>query len=373
MCYSPLTVLNPAFRSEKYRGNRRRPSPDPDNFPDRVYRVPLSEARATLSEADFITESTKHYIQVPCGWCASCRKARGSSWRFRLTQDLTKAPKGTTCIFVTLTFSTRHYGGREKAVEKCATRLRAFLDRWRKKYGKTPRHWFVTELGEKKGRFHLHGFIWDAPFYIEEKCDPYRSLTKMNRLLRSLWKYGSTYVGYIVPKHVNYVTKYVVKPPEYDKLFRSRIFCSAGIGSFMGDECVYRFYSSAQNVNNHYKVDFYGKPTTVPKYYRDRVFRRLAKEAGRDVAPIVYDRRYVAIRAPETGYTIDGICFPDRQSLDRYLEARCDFSRRMGLYPPHLLRRLFPRECAVTALHDRAEALMQMRDMSDIDNLFKIS
>lgn len=368
MCYSPIRVLNPAFRSEKFKGNRRRPCPDPDNFPERMYRAPLEDAVRDLSKADFITESTRRYISVPCGWCAACRRARGSAWRFRLVQDLTHASVGSTCIFVTLTFATRHYGGRDAAVEKCGKRIRAFLDRWRKLYDKAPRHWFVTELGEKKGRFHIHGFIWDAPFYVSAEQDPYRSLTRMNRVLRKLWKYGGTHVEYVVPKHVNYCVKYVTKPCEYDKLFRSRIYCSRGIGSFMDEECVYEFYD--KNVEGHYKIDFFGKPCSVPKYYQDRAFRRSAKEHHEDVASILQFRRYVSIRAPETIPTVDGIHFSDREHYDRYMESCMRHSFDLGLYPDYLKRRLFSDCRNNISLEDRVQFLTSIRDLSDIDAMF---
>ena len=39
--------------------------------------------------------------------------------------------------------------------------VRRFLERWRKKYKKSVRHWLVTELGQKNTEhLHLHGIIW---------------------------------------------------------------------------------------------------------------------------------------------------------------------------------------------------------------------
>ena len=39
--------------------------------------------------------------------------------------------------------------------------MRLFLERWRKKYGKSVKHWFVSELGTKNTeRIHLHGILF---------------------------------------------------------------------------------------------------------------------------------------------------------------------------------------------------------------------
>ena len=38
--------------------------------------------------------------------------------------------------------------------------LRKFLERCRKKTGKSLKHWCVTELGEDRGRIHLHGIFF---------------------------------------------------------------------------------------------------------------------------------------------------------------------------------------------------------------------
>ena len=42
--------------------------------------------------------------------------------------------------------------------ETAKTAIRLFLERWRKKYGRSTKHWFITELGhDNTERLHLHG------------------------------------------------------------------------------------------------------------------------------------------------------------------------------------------------------------------------
>ena len=39
--------------------------------------------------------------------------------------------------------------------------VRRFLERWRKKYKKSVKHWLITELGQNETeRIHLHGIIF---------------------------------------------------------------------------------------------------------------------------------------------------------------------------------------------------------------------
>ena len=87
--------------------------------------------------------------------------------------------------FITLTFSnqeleklTKETGIKESnAVATIA--VRRFLERWRKKYKKSVKHWLVTELGRKfTERIHLHGIL----FTNED-----------DKTIEKLWKYGRYY------------------------------------------------------------------------------------------------------------------------------------------------------------------------------------
>ena len=98
--------------------------------------------------------------------------------------------------FVTLTFSEESLVelGEDKSIntlngynldnEIATLAVRRFLERWRKKYKKSVKHWFVTELGHNgTERIHLHGIIF----------------TKENKeTIESIWKYGNIWVGTFV-------------------------------------------------------------------------------------------------------------------------------------------------------------------------------
>ena len=75
--------------------------------------------------------------------------------------------------------------------------VRRFLERWRKKYKKSVKHWLITELGHNgTERIHIHGIIFTDN--VED--------------IRDLWKYGYIWIGdYVNEKTINYIVKYCNK------------------------------------------------------------------------------------------------------------------------------------------------------------------
>ena len=96
--------------------------------------------------------------------------------------------------------------------------VRRFLERWRKKYKKSVKHWLVTELGHQgTERIHLHGIIFTK---------------ETSETIQNIWKYGNIWVGtFVNTKTINYIIKYITKIDEDHKGFKSIILSSAGIGN----------------------------------------------------------------------------------------------------------------------------------------------
>ena len=94
--------------------------------------------------------------------------------------------------------------------------VRRFLERWRKKYKKSVKHWLVTEIGGQRYEgIHIHGIIW-----TDEKED-----------ISKIWKYGHVFIGdYVNESTISYIVKYVNKTDEKHKEYNSKILCSSGIG-----------------------------------------------------------------------------------------------------------------------------------------------
>ena len=153
-------------------------------------------------------------------------------------------------------------GNEENVIAKRAIRL--FLERWRRKYGKSVRHWFVTELGEKNDRLHLHGIIFTE---------------KKESEIKERWGYGNIWIGkFVNRKTINYVTKYMTKLDEKHKEYKAIILTSAGIG---------KGYIKSKNAErNKYKkektIEYYetreGVRLGLPIYYRNKIYSEEERE-----------------------------------------------------------------------------------------------
>ena len=145
-----------------------------------------------------------------------CMKQRAREWKYRIIEDL-KVHKNAK--FITLTFKPEALKKlNEEKIEKLnentrereeinisqlkgyakdnaiATRaVRLFLERWRKKYKKSLRHWLVTEIGGKYYEsLHIHGIVWTS------------ELDEVERI----WQYGHIWKGKKVNEQiVNYVNE----------------------------------------------------------------------------------------------------------------------------------------------------------------------
>ena len=102
--------------------------------------------------------------------CIECRKEKARNWRIRLAEELKNNPDA---LFITLTFNEENYRklawelfkknkedlNYTEQNEMCKKAVRRWLERIRKKTGKSVRHWMVTEKGDDFGRIHLHGRV----------------------------------------------------------------------------------------------------------------------------------------------------------------------------------------------------------------------
>ena len=137
MCLYPKLIPNPKYRTSKKRG---------------YYKPSPHDARL-------------NYVPVACGKCYECRKKKAREWRIRLAEEI----RHNKSYFVTLTIDddnleilkneleVKSVKGNENNIATLA--LRKFLERCRKKTGKSLRHWCVTELGEDRGRIQNHLII----------------------------------------------------------------------------------------------------------------------------------------------------------------------------------------------------------------------
>lgn len=285
MCLYPKLILNRKYIGNKKNGGIAPTPPDP-----RVLFVP-----------------------VGCGKCMECKKQRTNNWRIRLMEEIRTAVRAK---FVTMTFSEKslieieyniHKEEREKLGKankktdkrvkytkatgyeldnKIATyAVRHFLERYRKKYRTSIKHWLVTELGgNNTERLHIHGIIWTN----EHEKTENKILTKWTDTkpeIEHIWKYGTVnrmqkgwednYVNEIT---VNYIVKYINKTDDKHKLYNPIILTSAGIGKnyinrpdsrankFKGEDTK-TTYSTRQGIK-----------LGLPIYYRNKIYTEKERE-----------------------------------------------------------------------------------------------
>lgn len=257
-----------------------------------------------------IQDSRTMTIEAGCGKCIECRKKKAREWQARLHEEIKVSKNGK---FVTLTFSTesviklteivrKEINEEIKEIEKekldedkgiriqkltrktygygldnqIATKgVRLFLERWRKEYKKSVRHWLVTELGHNgTENIHIHGILWAD------------DITK----LKEIWQYGYVWKGkkvegqinrlenYVNGKTVNYIIKYVTKVDEKHKEYVSKILTSQGIG-----KNYINTYSSKQNrFKGPDTVESYrlstGQRIPMPSYWRNKIYSEEERE-----------------------------------------------------------------------------------------------
>ena len=99
-----------------------------------------------------------------CGNCMECRKQKKREWQIRMNEEIKNDRTGK---FITLTFSNEELQkliqetGIQESNAVATIAVRRFLERWRKKYKKSVKHFLITELGHNgTERIHLHGILF---------------------------------------------------------------------------------------------------------------------------------------------------------------------------------------------------------------------
>lgn len=243
MCLYPRLIQNRKYVSNKKNGG---------NVP------PITDKRALM-------------VPVGCGKCIECKKQKARDWQVRLHEDLREHKNA---LFVTYTFSDKGLQeidnlikgitGYDRDNEICRIAIRRYLERWRKKYKKSLRHWLVTELGHTNTeRVHIHGIVW-----TDKKKD-----------VEKIWKYGRVWIGdYVNGKTINYIVKYVNKVDPVHKEYNSKIFTSSGIGSnYRKRSDIDRNKFNGEKTIETYKTRE-GMELALPIYYRNYIYSDDEKE-----------------------------------------------------------------------------------------------
>lgn len=236
-----------------------------------------------------LTDERLRYVPVGCGNCIECRKQKARDWQVRLNEEVRHSKNSN---FITLTFnepslkalteevnkSKKYHALEENEIAKIA--VRRFLERWRKKYKKSLKHWLITELGHTgTERIHLHGLIWFNDTYdiVNNRTGEITTLKltreSFKQELETIWNYGFTDTGqYVNEKSVNYIVKYMTKIDSKHKGYKPKILCSAGLGS----KYLERIDSRINQFNGTETKDYYKTKTGIklalPTYYKNKIY-----------------------------------------------------------------------------------------------------
>lgn len=221
-----------------------------------------------------ILDERVKFVPVGCGQCMECKKQKAREWQVRLQEDIRHYKNGK---FITLTFSNESITELSKervlkdlesyeldnGIAKLATRR--FLERWRKKYKKSVRHWLVTELGHQgTENIHLHGIIW-----TDETKDE----------IEKHWQYGMIWAGtFVNEKTINYIIKYIHKTDEQHKYYKSKVLTTAGIGAgylTRQDSKLNRY--NGDKTNEAYTTRS-GHKLSLPIYWRNKIYKEEERE-----------------------------------------------------------------------------------------------
>lgn len=239
-CFEPKQIVNPRY-SKRYDPARkhldlwRGINGDPRGYPE------------------------DYYIIVPCGRCLGCFRDKAREWRVRLLHEH-EYGNHTSCICLTLTISNEYINqfSDEKSFYK---HFRDFLDRLRYYLipRRSPKRFFVSELGDKTDRLHFHGFIWDCPELTDD-------------IIARCWRYGFVCVRPLVStKQLSYATKYITK---CKKDFRPTVMVSPGLGEGYTEVDKWRNWHNSGDGNNPINLYCYFDRFvySMPRYYRTKIF-----------------------------------------------------------------------------------------------------
>lgn len=239
-CLRPFQIVNPHYNPKTILGARNL----------RVWRVANNSPQGYPED---------YQILIDCGKCLGCLRDKARSWRVRLLHEHMYG-NHDSCTCLTLTISPEYYE-QFQTKETMASAMRAFIDRLRNYTPgrRSPKRFFISELGEERGRLHFHGFIWDCNI-------PERQLAR-------IWRYGFICARPLrSAKQLSYATKYITKPAV--GFHKPTIFVSPGLGRSYCDQDIWRSWHKKGNANDPLNLycKFDSFVYAMPRYYRSKIF-----------------------------------------------------------------------------------------------------
>lgn len=214
---------------------------------------PLSIKNPKYANSDMTAYASwplDYNLLVPCGSCVECRKSNRSDWAVRLLIEMQHVARtGGVTYFVTFTLAPDRY---EEFTADIHRPIRLFLENYRRKFGRSCKHFIVSELGSDTERLHYHGFLFDPLLDADG--------------IRDLWIYGFVVVKPAIYAHAHYITKYILKPQLSASWYKPKKFVSPGLGKSYADQ-----FGCLDGVKSH-KVNINGRTYRLPRYLRKKLY-----------------------------------------------------------------------------------------------------
>lgn len=183
-------------------------------------------------------------------------------------------------MFITLTFNDKNYNKDEEF--DFAPWLSRFRDNFRKRYGKSPRYFAITDRGSQFGRLHLHMLLFNPTLWKEKKEVRGVSVTELHKL-HLWWPYGFTDIQWVEnPNVAGYVCGYITganmdreEPIKHGKpicaealRYKPKVYVSKGLGKqWLTMENIQKVYSEEANT-----IDVDGYMYALPRYYTNYIY-----------------------------------------------------------------------------------------------------
>lgn len=280
-----------------------------------------------------IIDKRTMFVPIGCGQCIECRRQKARMWKIRLIEEMKSNKEIPT--FITYSFSPEAIKKLEikykiNTVNELATKAtKLWRERYRKIFGKSVKHWFITELGHTNTeRIHIHGIIWSdninkvdiKEFYTDENIKEIRE-----EIHKEIWKYGNVYVGkYCNMQTANYIIKYLTKIDKDHFDYLPIILTSPGIGkAYINTQSKKRHRYVSRETIQYYTND-QGYKMNLPIYYRNKLYTEEEREKLW-IELLDKDERYILGQKIENFSTEKG-----QKEYETKLKNAQEYNKRLG-------------------------------------------
>lgn len=226
-----------------------------------------------MCDSPFYVDNPQNWKQekvpVPCGKCVPCRRKRVNDWVFRMQKE---EERSSSSYFVTLTYDTTTVPISPNGFMTLSKRdCQLFMKRLRKLQPDVKiKYYLVGEYGSQNKRPHYHAIIFN--------------IIKTDYIVEA-WQLGSVHIGAVSGASIGYTCKYIDKPariPEHRNDDRQKEFSlmSKGMGENYLTPAMRRYHLA--DLNRNYVILDGGVKSSLPKYYRDKIFSDADKEKQRE-------------------------------------------------------------------------------------------